>query len=263
MIPKPYIAKWQEQAPWKTFAQIEQDLIISRALVAIFSDDILRENLAFRGGTAIHKLFLNPAPRYSEDIDLVQIKEGAIGDILDKIDKVIDFFEEKRKVKQKTNNNTIVYRFTSEHENIPLKLKIEINCKEHFSVLDWKKFPFEVENEWFSGKADVNTYELNELLGTKLRALYQRKKGRDLFDLYYAHQNAGLNYDEIIHCYNEYMNFVVEKSPTKKQFLLNLEEKQNDPDFSGDMEALIRLGLDYNQEEAFDWIKTELLEKME
>ena len=101
MIPKPYIAKWQEQAPWKTFAQIEQDLIISRALVAIFSDDFLKENLAFRGGTAIHKLYLNPAPRYSEDIDLVQVKEGAIGDILDRIDKVIVFFEEKRKVKQK------------------------------------------------------------------------------------------------------------------------------------------------------------------
>ena len=262
MIPKPYIAKWQEYTSWKTFAQIEQDLVISRALIAIFSDDFLQENLAFRGGTALHKLFLNPAPRYSEDIDLVQIKEGAIGDILDRIDKVIVFFEEKRKVKQKKNNNTIVYRFTSEYEEIPLKLKIEINCKEHFSVLDLKKFPFEVESEWFSGKADIKTYQLNELLATKLRALYQRKKGRDLFDLYYAHQNAELDYNEIIYCYNEYMNFVVEKPPTKKQFLLNLEEKQNDSDFSGDMEALIRLGLDYNQEEAFEWLKTELLEKM-
>ena len=219
----------------------------------------LRENLAFRGGTAIHKLYLNPTPRYSEDIDLVQIKEGAIGDILDRIDKVIDFFEEKRKVKQKKSNNTIVYRFTSEYEEIPLKLKIEINCKEHFSVLDWKKFPFEVKNEWFSGKADITTYNLNELLGTKLRALYQRKKGRDLFDLYYAHQNAEIDYDEIIHCYNEYMKFVVEKPPTKKQFLLNLEEKQKNLNFSGDMEGLIRLGLDYNQEEAFEWLKNELI----
>lgn len=69
MIPKPYIAKWQEHAPWNEFSQVEQDLIISRTLVEIFSDDFLRENLAFRGGTALHKLYLNPAPRYSEDID--------------------------------------------------------------------------------------------------------------------------------------------------------------------------------------------------
>lgn len=58
MIPKPYIAQWQEQTPWSSFDQIEQDLIISRTLVEIFSDDFLRENLAFRGGTALHKLYL-------------------------------------------------------------------------------------------------------------------------------------------------------------------------------------------------------------
>jgi len=65
MIPRPYIAKWQEHAPWREFSQVEQDLIISRALVEIFSDEFLRENLAFRGGTALHKLYLNPASRYS------------------------------------------------------------------------------------------------------------------------------------------------------------------------------------------------------
>jgi len=45
VIPKPYIAKWQEHAPWKQFSQVEQDLVISRVLVEIFSDDFLRENL--------------------------------------------------------------------------------------------------------------------------------------------------------------------------------------------------------------------------
>lgn len=65
MIARPYIAKWQEHSPWKDLAQVEQDLIISRVLVEIFSDDFLREHLAFRGGTAMHKLYLNPAPRYS------------------------------------------------------------------------------------------------------------------------------------------------------------------------------------------------------
>lgn len=262
MIPKPYIAKWQEQAPWKDFAQVEQDLIISRALNAIFSDDFLKENLAFRGGTALHKLYLNPAPRYSEDIDLVQIKEGSIGDILDKIDEVINFFEDRRKVKQKANNNTIIYRFKSEHEEIPSKLKIEINCREHFNVLDLNKIEHKIENDWFSGEAGIITYQLNELLGTKLRALYQRKKGRDLFDLYYASQNSHLDYDQIIDCYNEYMNFAVDHTPTKKVFLNNIELKEKDPDFTGDMEALLRTGIEYNPADAFDWIKTELIEKM-
>ena len=65
--------------PWSTNEQVEQDLVICRALVAIFNDDFLAENLAFRGGTALHKLFLSPQQRYSEDIDLVQIKAAPFG----------------------------------------------------------------------------------------------------------------------------------------------------------------------------------------
>lgn len=262
MIPKPDIAKWQEQAPWKDFAQVEQDLVISRTLIALYSNDFLKDNLAFRGGTALHKLFLSPAPRYSEDIDLVQINSGPIKPILAKINEVIDFFEEVRTVKQKLNNNTILYHFISEYEQIRLKIKIEINCKEHFNVLEWKEIPYKIENGWFTGEANIKTYELNELLGTKIRALYQRKKGRDLFDLYYASQNADIDYEKIILCYNEYMKFVVGVPPTRKNFLANIEEKEIDTDFLGDMEALLRPGIKYNPPEAFLWLKKEIIEKM-
>lgn len=65
MIPRRFIQEWKAFAPWPENSQIEQDLVISRALVAIFSDDFLRKNLAFRGGTALHKLFLLPPARYS------------------------------------------------------------------------------------------------------------------------------------------------------------------------------------------------------
>lgn len=74
MIPQAYITEWSNNVPWQTNEQVEQDLVICRALVALFQDDFLAENLAFRGGTALHKLYLQPQPRYSEDIDLVQIK---------------------------------------------------------------------------------------------------------------------------------------------------------------------------------------------
>jgi predicted nucleotidyltransferase component of viral defense system len=262
MIPKPYIAKWQNQAPWKDFAQVEQDLIISRTLIALYNDELLRENLAFRGGTALYKLYLTPAPRYSEDIDLVQIKSGPIKPILQRIKKIVDYFEEDRVVMPKKNNNTILYRFNTEHEDIRSRLKIEINCREHFNVLGWNKVNYKMENDWYSGETNITTYHLSELTGTKIRALYQRKKGRDLFDLYHASQNIDLNYDEIIHCYNEYMKFVVGKAPTKKQFVRNIEDKQKDPEFLGDMEALLRIGLEYNSEDAFKWLKTELIEKM-
>lgn len=259
MIPKPYITEWQQHAPWKSFDQIEQDLIISRTLIAIFSDDFLRENLAFRGGTALHKLYLNPAPRYSEDIDLVQIKEGPIKPIMQRLKEVIDFFEEPRRTEVRGHGAKALYRFTSEYGNTRRRLKLEINCKEHFNVLDWVEFPFEIKNEWFSGEAQIRTYDINELLGTKLRALYQRSKGRDLFDLDYSRLHMSLDIESIIQCFREYMAFSVGKPPSQKEFLGNIEEKENDPNFTGDMEALLRPEIKYNQEAAFEWLRDNLI----
>lgn len=263
MIPKPYIAQWQEHSAWKQFYQVEQDLIISRALVEIFSDDFLKENLAFRGGTALHKIFLKPAPRYSEDIDLVQIKPGPIKPIMQKIAEVISFFEEDRITQNRGHGIKALYRFTSEYEAIRMRLKLEINCKEHFNILEWVDSPFEVKSEWFSGQTQIRTYNINELLGTKLRALYQRSNGRDLFDLDYARQHHELIYDEIIFCFKEYTQFSTNKRPpSKKEFLINMEAKEHDPDFKGDMEGLLRPEVEYNQKAAFEWLKDELIERI-
>ena len=218
MINRTAITQWNKIVPWNDNAQVEQDLIISRALVAIFSDKFLASQLAFRGGTALHKLYLSPQPRYSEDIDLVQITPGPIKPIMFKLGEVLSFLPD-RVTKQKRYNNTMLFRMESEiPPTIPLRLKIEINCFEHFNELGLVKVPFEVENSWFSGKCEITTYRLNELLGTKLRALYQRKKGRDLFDLYVALSEAVVDINEILRCYNRYMSFVVQQPPTYKHF---------------------------------------------
>lgn len=101
------------------------------------------------------------------------------------------------------------------------------------------------------------------MLGTKLRAPYQRSKGRDLFDLNYSRLNLELDYDKIIQCFKEYPTFATgNRPPSKKEFLLNIEEKENDLGFPGDMEALLRSEIEYNQEAAFVWLKNELLEKI-
>ena len=95
MIPESAIQQWRERAPWNTDAMVEQDLIICRALVDIFSDEFLRDNLAFRGGTALHKLYLHPQPRYSEDIDLVQINPGPIKPILLRLGEVLSWMPDR------------------------------------------------------------------------------------------------------------------------------------------------------------------------
>jgi hypothetical protein len=46
MIPRDYVTAWRVKVPWVEDSQVEQDLIISRALVEIFSDRELASNLA-------------------------------------------------------------------------------------------------------------------------------------------------------------------------------------------------------------------------
>ena len=124
MIPKRYIDEWKEQAPWPIDAQVEQDLIIARTLVELFSDELVRCTLAFRGGTALHKLYLQPQARYSEDIDLVQISSEPINPILKQIRERLSFLGTKRTVKQHIHNNTIIYRFDTEDPSVPsMRLK--------------------------------------------------------------------------------------------------------------------------------------------
>lgn len=262
MINRIAIKEWSTVVPWITDKQVEQDLIICRALVAIFSDEFLAGELAFRGGTALHKLYLSPQPRYSEDIDLVQINSGPIKPIMQRLGEVLDFLPNKV-TKVKKHNNTMVFRMESEVPPVmPIRLKVEINCKEHFNILGLIKMPFKVENSWFSGECEITVYQLDELLGTKLRALYQRKKGRDLFDMYRAMQHD-INPDRILTCYNRYMDFVVDAPPTKKQYLRNMEEKMADPDFIGDMQSLLRADeAAFNAEEAYEAVREMFIEKL-
>ncbi len=243
MLPRRYIEEWKEFAPWPEDAQVEQDLVIEKALLELFASPFLQERLAFRGGTALHKLFLKPQMRYSEDIDLVQINAEPIKDTLSAVRKQLSFLG-KPVVKQKANNNSLVYRFKSEIPPvINLRLKIEINCREHFNVMGYKELEHTIENTWANGSCKLITFEAEEMLGTKLRALYQRKKGRDLFDLYHALTDLDLDIAVLIKCYKKYMALSVGKPPTQKQFLLNMEEKLQDPDFEGDIYGLLRPGV--------------------
>jgi predicted nucleotidyltransferase component of viral defense system len=180
VIPLDFVTEWRSVAPWAQDAQVEQDLILTRALAEVFREPEAARALAFRGGTALYKLHLAPAARYSEDIDLVQVAPGPIGVVLDTLRAVLDPWlgEPRRRIGE--GRVTLVYRVRSEGMGLPLRVKIEINSREHFSVLGLEEWPLIVDSRWFRASVGITTYALDELLGTKLRALYQRKRGRDL-----------------------------------------------------------------------------------
>lgn len=262
MIPRAHITAWRSKASWKTNEQIEQDLVVSRALVDIFSDDIISEHLAFRGGTALYKLYFTPAVRYSEDIDLIQIKTGPIGPIFDRLKEKLYYLNEPQR-KQKKRNNVLIFRFESEIPPIvPLRLKIEINCREHCAMFGIIHKEFRVDSLWFSGEANVSTFTLEELLGSKLRALYQRKQGRDLFDLWYAFTQKDIDSQKVLKSFLQFMQSVG-ATINRKLYETNLTAKMQDKQFLIDTTALLRPGINYNPHEAFDFVITELISKID
>lgn len=259
MIPKDFITEWRAHAPWVTDRQVEQDLVISRALIELFSRPTIASALAFRGGTALYKLHLRPAARYSEDLDLVQTQEGGIGPVLDAIHEALDGWLGKPKWKQSEGRVTLGYRFESEDlPPVRLKLKVEMNTREHFSAFGLKEHRFEVASRWFSGAAALRTYELDELLGTKLRALYQRKKGRDLFDLGLALKRHDVSPSRVVEAFSRYMA-ADEANVSRALFEQSLFTKKTDPLFTADMTPLLATGQTWSFDGAYELVWRELV----
>lgn len=262
MIPKASITAFRKTAPWAEDWQVEQDLLLSRALVELFSRPAVAEQTAFRGGTALHKLFFDPPGRYSEDIDLVQRHPGPIGPLVDEIRFALDPWLGQPKWKAGMGRFTLFYRFdTTMSPVVRARLKVEINTREHFAVHGVARRAFEVVNSWFSGTAEVSTFTLPELLGTKLRALYQRKKGRDLFDLALALEHPEFEGALLLKAFEEYMTFI--GTPvTRAEFEANMSAKLGERPFLTDVPPLLRTGVAYNPADAWARVHAALVSQL-
>jgi predicted nucleotidyltransferase component of viral defense system len=193
----------------------------------------------------------------------VQVRTEPIKETIQRLQTALAFLGDSV-VKPRKDGTQIICRFDSEFPPfIKLRLKVETNTREHFTVHRLQQFPFEVKSSWFNGKCELTTYRLEELLGTKLRALYQRRKGRDLYDMHIAlTQQTDLDREALLHSYREYMKFSVQNPPSRKEFLLNLEAKMKDAEFLGDTTALLRPDVPYNQEVAYQLVRTQLIERI-
>jgi predicted nucleotidyltransferase component of viral defense system len=259
VIPQDFITEWRAHAPWVQDVQVEQDLIISRTLVAVFRVPELAEALAFRGGTALYKLHLRPPARYSEDIDLVQVRPEPIGATLDRLKAVLDPWLGEPRRDQKEGRVNLVYRMRAEGPAaLPMRLKVEINTREHFDVAGHALSSFEVRSRWFTGQALIRTFTLDELLATKLRALYQRKKGRDLFDLWYALKSGQVDAHQVVALFGRYMDR--EGHPvTRAEFEENLAAKEPDPIFRADIGPLLAPQTTWDFDEALAMVRARLV----
>ena len=264
----------QSAVPWTTLAQVEQDLLLCRAITALFADPFLSGQLAMRGGTLLHKVHLAPAARYSEDIDLVVVGDRPEGHIRRALRRVLlpVLGSPQRSVwatvSLAVRNAVRPSRVLRMSYAVPstvepgreLQIVVEANVTErtpHRPVADLPfAFPFRGETIGTS----VRGYDINEMLGTKMRALFQRRRGRDLFDLHRAitMPPAGFDPDAVVASFVHYL----EREETRAgrvDFTALLDAHLCDPGFRSDMDDLLREGIDYDPVEAGDFVKSRLL----
>lgn len=128
-------------------------------------------------------------------------------------------------------------------------------------MLPLKTVPFSTNSEWFKGNADIITYEIDELMATKLRALYQRRKGRDLFDLWYAVNRKLINLDRVFDIFFEY-NAYNHVKISGEDFIKNIELKKNHRDFNMDMRVLLPSTLHWNFDEAYQFVLDNVITRL-
>ena len=190
----------------------------------------------------------------------MQRREELVGPTLDAIRKLLTPWLGEPQWRITERSAKLVYSYQRINQ-LRGKLKIEINTTEHFQVLPLILEPFHVDSEWFQGTAQVATYELTELMATKLRALYQRRKGRDLFDLWYVFQKGLVEVKPMLEAFEQY--YARERTPiSRKLFQGNLELKKLNEDFKTDMHLLLPYGTQWDFEEAYQFVMGHIINKL-
>jgi hypothetical protein len=121
--------------------------------------------------------------------------------------------------------------------------------------------PFTVDNPWFNGMAERVVSQLGELLGTKLRALYQPKKGRDLYDLWFALGSADLRGDRVVDCFQRY-RVHDGASVSRAEFEANLAAKVAGNVFLEDLRLLLPADVAYDPAMAAQIVKDGLVARL-
>lgn len=261
MIPRAQLTEWSRRVPWPEINQVEQDLVLKRLVVEIFRDELLSKELAFWGGTCLHALVLPQPMRYSEDLDFRRRTAGGVGPILSRLRAVAANVGLKVAKSDHGAHPKVRLRGVHESDGTPMRIKIEMNTKEREPVLGFATRRMVVESSWFRGEADVTTFEPEEIVATKVRALLQREKGRDLYDLWLALEHMGLDGRKIADVFQKAYR---PKGFRRDELIALLEERLTRGVFDQDLAPLLSVSAPkYDARQALARVRRDVIDVLE
>ena len=266
----------QASVPWPELYQVEQDLLLSLSMRAIFDDPFLSAQVAMRGGTVLHKIHLAPAARYSEDIDLVVVGKRPESHIRKALMRVLRPVLGREKssawatlrlaVRNAAKPSRIlrcIYRVPSvSAPGRELTVEVETNVSERLPKYPLQRLPLALNIRGQSLESTIVSYNINEMLGTKMRALFQRRKGRDLFDLYWALTTESalpVKVDDVVSAFQHYMREEVTKVP-RAEFVAHLRSCTEDR--AGFRTDMLRKNLDHDPRKAGSYVENQVLSRL-
>lgn len=238
MIPRTVLAAWRRKAPWRDDRQVAQDLLLSVLAIRISRAPITSEHLVWRGGTCLHKLHLERPWRFSEDLDFVLLGDIEYSRIRDAITSVITELGMEAVKAEISPSRVNVWASASIDAlpgSSPVKVKLEVNCNDARPAMDLIRIHHEVRTRIWNEEGEILTFQPAELVATKFRALAQRRKGRDLSDLWLARRELGIQDVALAAGADHYLNHEgIAPAILRKR----LAQHVLDPEFCNDLTAL-------------------------
>ncbi|MDR1033327.1 MAG: nucleotidyl transferase AbiEii/AbiGii toxin family protein [Bifidobacteriaceae bacterium] len=240
MITENNVRAWSIEHPWSSKMQVEQDLRLSEAIYHIFRNDYLQDELIFSGGTAFYKFYTDKEYRYSEDLDFIRVSRDGIGCVTRQLTHI--GHKLGYTVSTQIKHFSKIYWKVDSLEGLRIRIKIDIDSYDKRPKLPTNVTGFTLPTLGLSDTSNVRVLGLAELLATKVRALYSRAKGRDLFDLWVGLEELNVNPRDIVDAFAHYRP----ETYTSRLAIMNLQNKLKNNNYLHNLDGLLSPDIVYD-----------------
>lgn len=187
---------------------VEKDYALGWALAGIFAHEELAGKWVFKGGTCLKKCYFE-THRLSEDLDFTLIDRAHIDEIFLKraFNEVADWIYERSGLEFPPDSQDFeIFNNQRGHQICQGKLscrgpvspssgglprvKLDLTADEHLVLPPVKRPVFHPYSDAPDGGIEALCYAYEEAFGEKLRALADRARPRDLYDVVNLYRNA-------------------------------------------------------------------------